>query len=93
MFSSNICEYPVFFWLFAIIYLFIASDHIKDFGNPMGSKDRTFTCTGFCFVKYATSGEADRAIAALHNQHTLPGVSKLFLYVVCTVLLVYLSHS
>ncbi|XP_021906734.1 flowering time control protein FCA-like isoform X2 [Carica papaya] len=28
---------------------------------------------GCCFVKYATSEEADRAIRALHNQHTLPG--------------------
>ncbi|XP_017222657.1 flowering time control protein FCA isoform X1 [Daucus carota subsp. sativus] len=28
---------------------------------------------GCCFIKYATSGEADRAIRALHNQHTLPG--------------------
>ncbi|CAN0855318.1 Flowering time control protein FCA [Linum grandiflorum] len=27
----------------------------------------------YCFVKYATSEEADRAIKALHNQHTLPG--------------------
>lgn len=32
---------------------------------------------GCCFVKYATSEEADRAIRALHNQHTLPGVSSL----------------
>ncbi|KAL9407609.1 hypothetical protein AB3S75_046197 [Citrus x aurantiifolia] len=28
---------------------------------------------GCCFIKYATSEEADRAIRALHNQHTLPG--------------------
>ncbi|XP_074340087.1 flowering time control protein FCA isoform X2 [Apium graveolens] len=28
---------------------------------------------GCCFIKYATSVEADRAIRALHNQHTLPG--------------------
>ncbi|KAH9312718.1 hypothetical protein KI387_027753, partial [Taxus chinensis] len=28
---------------------------------------------GCCFVKYATAVEADRAINALHNQHTLPG--------------------
>ncbi|RDX94087.1 Flowering time control protein FCA, partial [Mucuna pruriens] len=26
-----------------------------------------------CFIKYATSEEADQAIRALHNQHTLPG--------------------
>ncbi|CAN1195108.1 Flowering time control protein FCA [Linum perenne] len=31
----------------------------------------------YCFVKYATSEEADRAIKALHNQHTLPGVSSI----------------
>lgn len=30
---------------------------------------------GCCFIKYATSDEADRAIRALHNQRTLPGVS------------------
>ncbi|WCJ18011.1 Flowering time control protein FCA [Euphorbia peplus] len=28
---------------------------------------------GCCFVKYATAEAADRAIRALHNQHTLPG--------------------
>ncbi|TQE03214.1 hypothetical protein C1H46_011217 [Malus baccata] len=28
---------------------------------------------GCCFIKYATSEEAGRAIRALHNQHTLPG--------------------
>ena len=32
-------------------------------------------CAGCCFIKYGTSEEADRAIRALHNQHTLPGVS------------------
>lgn len=30
---------------------------------------------GCCFVKYATSEDADRAIRALHNQITLPGVT------------------
>ncbi|XP_022757835.1 flowering time control protein FCA-like isoform X2 [Durio zibethinus] len=28
---------------------------------------------GYCFVKYATFEEADRAITALHNQYTFPG--------------------
>ncbi|KAE9609999.1 putative flowering time control protein FCA [Lupinus albus] len=28
---------------------------------------------GCCFIKYATSEDADQAIRALHNQHTLPG--------------------
>ncbi|KAM6555039.1 hypothetical protein CsatB_015801 [Cannabis sativa] len=28
---------------------------------------------GCCFIKFGTSEEADRAIRALHNQHTLPG--------------------
>jgi len=51
----------------------------------MRSKDRTFTSTGFCFVKYATSEEADRAIAALHNQHTLPGVRKCVFHTTCTI--------
>jgi len=37
------------------------------------------TSAGCCFVKYATSEEADRAIRALHNQYTLPGVSPLLL--------------
>ncbi|XP_031479600.1 flowering time control protein FCA isoform X2 [Nymphaea colorata] len=34
---------------------------------------RTGQQQGCCFVKYATSEEADRAIRALHNQCTLPG--------------------
>lgn len=34
-----------------------------------------FAAAGCCFIKYATSEEADRAIHALHNQYTLPGVS------------------
>ncbi|KAL5785015.1 hypothetical protein ACOSQ2_007407 [Xanthoceras sorbifolium] len=34
---------------------------------------RTGQQQGCCFIKYATSEEADRAIRALHNQHTLPG--------------------
>ncbi|XP_043724669.1 flowering time control protein FCA-like isoform X2 [Telopea speciosissima] len=34
---------------------------------------RTGQQHGCCFIKYATSEEADRAIRALHNQYTLPG--------------------
>ncbi|CAN8231841.1 unnamed protein product [Cochlearia groenlandica] len=34
---------------------------------------RTGQQQGCCFVKYATSEDADRAIRALHNQITLPG--------------------
>ncbi|GAV71695.1 RRM_1 domain-containing protein/WW domain-containing protein [Cephalotus follicularis] len=34
---------------------------------------RTGQQQGCCFIKYATSEEADRAIRFLHNQHTLPG--------------------
>ncbi|KAL3617202.1 hypothetical protein CASFOL_038949 [Castilleja foliolosa] len=34
---------------------------------------RTGHQQGCCFIKYATSEEADRAIRELHNQHTLPG--------------------
>lgn len=33
------------------------------------------TSAGCCFIKYGTSAEADRAIRALHNQYTLPGVN------------------
>ncbi|XAR56976.1 hypothetical protein NMG60_11024965 [Bertholletia excelsa] len=34
---------------------------------------RTGQQQGCCFIKYATSEEADRAIRNLHNRHTLPG--------------------
>ncbi|XP_019075531.1 flowering time control protein FCA isoform X2 [Vitis vinifera] len=34
---------------------------------------RTGQQQGCCFIKYATSEEAERAIRALHNQYTLPG--------------------
>ncbi|XP_057957322.1 flowering time control protein FCA isoform X3 [Malania oleifera] len=34
---------------------------------------RTGQQQGCCFIKYGTSEEAERAIKALHNQHTLPG--------------------
>lgn len=34
-----------------------------------------FTSAECCFVKYANMEEADRAIKALNNQRTLPGVS------------------
>ncbi|KAL7104775.1 hypothetical protein ACP275_07G003500 [Erythranthe tilingii] len=34
---------------------------------------RTGIQQGCCFIKYASSEEADRAIRALHNQYTLPG--------------------
>ncbi|XP_014509363.1 flowering time control protein FCA isoform X1 [Vigna radiata var. radiata] len=37
-------------------------------------KDRkTGQHQGCCFIKYSTAEEADQAIRALHNQHTLPG--------------------
>lgn len=36
------------------------------------------TYSGSCFVKYATLDEADRAIKALSNQYTFPGVSTIF---------------
>ncbi|CAK9145680.1 unnamed protein product [Ilex paraguariensis] len=39
----------------------------------MKSVYKRFTPAGCCFIKYATSEEADRAIRALHNQHILPG--------------------
>ncbi|KAL3604408.1 hypothetical protein D5086_005267 [Populus alba] len=34
---------------------------------------RTGQQQAYCFVKYTTFEEADRAIRALHNQHTIPG--------------------
>ncbi|KAI3986523.1 hypothetical protein MKX01_038842, partial [Papaver californicum] len=34
---------------------------------------RTGQQQGCCFIKYATSEDAERAIRALHNQYTLPG--------------------
>ncbi|KAK4380131.1 hypothetical protein RND71_001993 [Anisodus tanguticus] len=37
------------------------------------NEDINLTSAGCCFIKYATSAEADRAIRALHNQYTLPG--------------------
>ncbi|KAI7989618.1 Flowering time control protein FCA [Camellia lanceoleosa] len=39
----------------------------------MKSGYKLFTSAGCCFVKYTTCEEADRAMSALHNQHTLPG--------------------
>jgi hypothetical protein len=52
-----------------------------------------------CFVKYATSQEAKRAIRALHNQYTIPGVNS-FSWpsvqcqsFVCKLLTVYLFLS
>lgn len=47
----------------------------------MGQETKPFL-TGCCFVKYATSDEADRAIRALHNQYTLPGVGTIPIYCV-----------
>ncbi|RWW81171.1 hypothetical protein BHE74_00010479 [Ensete ventricosum] len=45
----------------------------------LGQETKPFL-TGCCFVKYATSDEADRAIRALHNQYTLPGVGTIPIY-------------
>ncbi|KAK6913664.1 RNA recognition motif domain, partial [Dillenia turbinata] len=36
-------------------------------------KDKRTQQRGCCFIKYATSEEADRAIRAFHNRYTLPG--------------------
>lgn len=47
--------------------------------NLMELGCKIFTSTGCCFVKFATSEEADRAIRALHNQVTLPGVRSVLL--------------
>lgn len=47
--------------------------------------DILLTSSGCCFIKYATSEDADRAIKALHNQYTLPGVGSPFSEVGCNV--------
>ncbi|KAK9992066.1 hypothetical protein SO802_027051 [Lithocarpus litseifolius] len=57
---------------------------------------RTGQQQGCCFIKYATSDEADRAIRALHNQHTLPGVSFLagiISNLVCKLICGSFTHS
>lgn len=43
-----------------------------------------FASAGCCFIKYATAEEADRAIRALHNQYTLPGVSIFCIFFIFT---------
>lgn len=46
---------------------------IKDKRAGQQQGNTQFAAAGCCFIKYATSEEADRAIHALHNQYTLPG--------------------
>ncbi|KAJ0857408.1 putative RNA recognition motif domain, WW domain, RNA-binding domain superfamily [Helianthus annuus] len=46
---------------------------IKDKRTGQQQGNTVFASAGCCFIKYATSEEADRAIRALHNQYTLPG--------------------
>ncbi|XP_076925445.1 flowering time control protein FCA-like isoform X2 [Bidens hawaiensis] len=46
---------------------------IKDKRTGQQQGHTVFASAGCCFIKYATSEEADRAIRALHNQYTLPG--------------------
>nr|XP_043631992.1 flowering time control protein FCA isoform X2 [Erigeron canadensis] len=46
---------------------------IKDKRSGQQQGNTLFASAGCCFIKYATSEEADRAIRALHNQYTLPG--------------------
>ncbi|XP_024985195.1 flowering time control protein FCA isoform X2 [Cynara cardunculus var. scolymus] len=46
---------------------------IKDKRTGQQQGHTLFASAGCCFIKYATSEEADRAIRALHNQYTLPG--------------------
>ncbi|KAJ8767319.1 hypothetical protein K2173_017363 [Erythroxylum novogranatense] len=48
-------------------------DHGKVIEVALIRDKRTGQQQGCCFIKYATSEEADRAIKALHNQYTLPG--------------------
>ncbi|KAI3687647.1 hypothetical protein L1987_81347 [Smallanthus sonchifolius] len=46
---------------------------IKDKRTGQQQGNSVLASAGCCFIKYATSEEADRAIHALHNQYTLPG--------------------
>ncbi|CAI9288741.1 unnamed protein product [Lactuca saligna] len=46
---------------------------IKDKRTGQQQGQTVFASAGCCFIKYATSEDADRAIRALHNQYTLPG--------------------
>lgn len=51
---------------------------------------------GCCFIKYASSEEADIAIRALHNQYTLPGVYFLlscFVLITCTSIYLLFIHE
>ncbi|KAG5011031.1 hypothetical protein JHK87_019546 [Glycine soja] len=47
--------------------------HVVVLQLEMHGFGRTTVMICCCFIKYATSEEADQAIRALHNQHTLPG--------------------
>lgn len=43
------------------------------------SNDLKYVSTDCCFVKYANIEDASRALIALHNQYTFPGVSSTML--------------
>lgn len=85
--TQSSIEYSVFFFffphnifilcsqLFMQIYLTASLYHTRKGKSHLGCI--LFTYAGCCFIKYATSEEANRAIRGLHNQRTLPGVSSL----------------
>lgn len=71
--SSIVLQFELYYSVpyFVLEYIqFVSSSCVLNIpGNTL------FASAGCCFIKYATPEEADRAIHALHNQYTLPGVS------------------
>lgn len=49
-------------------------EHLK-YDLILSTCEILFVLAECCFVKYATLEEADRAIGALHDRYTFPGVS------------------
>lgn len=62
------------FWFCDILCACLSAPAVGGASDLTKSELKCCGCAGCCFIKYATLEEADRAIRALHNQHTLPGV-------------------
>jgi hypothetical protein len=63
------------------IYITIYQITMRYTENSIWLGNLHFAFPGCCFVKYATSEEAERAIRGLHNHYTLPGVCIVRLFV------------
>lgn len=63
------------------IYITIYQITMRYTENSIWLDNLHFAFPGCCFVKYATSEEAERAIRGLHNHYTLPGVCIVRLFV------------